>query len=79
MFIEALLILAYVYLPSLFSSSFYNSHKLLNEPVFLNIYKVIGHGEDIPMNNNMLIQNSNFGELNAPTPYVNYSLSMWFI
>ena len=77
LFIEALLILAYVYLPSLFSSSFYNSHKLLNEPVFLNIYKVIGHGEDIPMNNNMLVQNSNFGELNAPTPYVNYSLSMW--
>jgi len=75
--IESLLILAYIYLPSLFSSSFYNSHKLLNEPVFLNVYKIIGHGKDIPMNNNMLVKNSNFGELNSPTPYVNYSMSMW--
>jgi hypothetical protein len=74
---EFLLVFAYIYLPSLFSSSFYNSHKLLNEPVFLNAYKVIGHGEDIPMNNKMLVQNSNFGEINAPTPYVNYSMSMW--
>ena len=74
--LETALILAYVYLPSLLVGKFYNSYKILNNPLFLNTPTTIGHGEDLPINKTVVLNNIMKGN-KAPSPYVNYSISMW--
>jgi len=75
--IETILIVTYVYLPSFMVGNFYNSFKVLDTPHFLNDYKVIGHGRDLPTNKTTLISNRMLQSKTAPSLYVNYSISMW--